>query len=287
MENLGVLPIGNPLENVSTGRELSGSKSRQFSKGGRGQTNRYRVLPLAAATAALLSRAACRIWERCHPPERGHPLGKPQIGFFTALGYSEQEAEQIVGELEAVLQPVYRRQGNAERFSERTARQEYERLKRSLADPTSTPLPAGWRYRNVHEYRACLARAIKQASPERHLSLKEWSERLGISVRSVAAVLARAGIASMAQYQEADIHSLDEVRQVGRTLKGYPKRLILRVSGQQEQECRYDAEQLVRALRLGQQCTVRYQLANRQTIATEEQAEPAPRKPVTAQGHAR
>jgi len=53
-------------------------------------------------------------------------LGKPQAGFFTLLGYSAEEAEQIVVELEAVLQPIYRSQGNAERFSERAAKRERE-----------------------------------------------------------------------------------------------------------------------------------------------------------------
>lgn len=238
----------------------------------------YLVLSLPEMTANLLKRAACRIWERYNPVERGRPLGKPQAGFFTALGYSPEEAEQIVVELDTLLQPTYRSQNNAERFSERQAKHEYERLKRSLSDTHSTPLPEGWKFTNVQEYRACFARAVKQANPDRNFSLKEWAEVLGISQRTVAAVLVRAGIASVAQYQEAEVRSIDEATQVGRKLKGYPKRLIIQSEGQREHECRFDREQLAGALRLGQRCTIRYQLANRQTLETVTQPEHLPKR---------
>jgi hypothetical protein len=236
----------------------------------------FRVLSAHDMAANLLRRAACRLWERCNPVEADQPLPSVRPGYFEALGYSTVEAEQIAVDIANTLAGVYRRQGNAERFSARQARAEYDRLKQSLAELHSTPLPDGWTYSNASEYRAVLARAIKEAQPDQNPSLKQWSERLGISPRSVPQVLARAGIASIQQHQERVVTSVDEAIRVGYELKGYPKSITSASSG--GQSGRFDREKLAQQIAQHGKAVVSYQLANKQEIVTDEQPEQPLRK---------
>jgi Toprim-like len=236
-------------------------------QGGR-NPDRYIVLHLVEARDNLLKRAACRIWEHCNPVEKGQPLGKPKAGFFEVLGYTRAKAESIEEELTRLLQPVFQKQGHAERFSERVAKGVFDRLKRSLVDMKSTPLPSEWTYPNASEYRAAYARAIKEAEPARDLSLREWSSTLGVSVRSVSTCLKRAGIACVAQFQERVITSPVEAQEVGYQIKGYPRQVIASAPGEKPREYRYDPERLAEDVAAGYEVVVRYQTANRQVIQT-------------------
>jgi hypothetical protein len=277
---LRILPPGDPDQDPdsasATGKmgrnSTPGEVAARSEPGGR-KPGRYSVRSLAEARDNLLKRAACRIWERCHPAEKGKPLGKPRAGFFEVLGYSKVAAQSLEGELTGLLQPVFQRQGHAERFTERQAKAVFDRLARSLDDLRSTRLPAGWTYANAREYRAAYARAIKEAAPERDLSLKEWSSTLGVSVRSVSTTLKRAGIASVPQFQERTIASLAEAEAVGYQLRGYPKHVIASSPGGATREYRYDPARLVEELAAGRDVVVRYQTVNRQVIRTEGQPE--------------
>lgn len=254
-----------------------GKSVRNLTPGGRAP-EWYQERPVVEALENLLRRAACRIWERCNPAEKGKPLGKPKPGFFVAVGYSQAEAEALAGELEQALAPVFRRQGHAERFTERQARGVYSRLKRSLGDRHSTSLPPGWTYRNVGEYRAVLARAIKEASPERDLSLKEWASALGISQRSVPTVLDRAGISSLVTYQERVVTSPAQVQEIGYEIKGYPRAVISAAPGEKPVEHSYDPDLVAQHVAAGREVIVKYQTVNKQTIVTTGQPAPVPRQ---------
>ncbi len=247
----------------------------------------YRVFTLSEITANFLKRAACRIWERSNPATKGQPLGLAKPGFFEALGYSPDESAALATELNSQLSDVYQRQGNAERFNERRAIGDYERLKQSLADPHSTPLPHHWPYQNATEYRAALARGLKEAQPDQNLSLNQWSNTLGIAPRSVPTVLARAGIASVKQFTEREVASAEQAEALGYEIRAYPRRVIASSAGKTiEQD--YDPEVIERLATSGYTVVVKYQTANKQTIATEGKPEritrpPATEKPVTAQ----
>jgi hypothetical protein len=257
-ERIGVLPIAPEAD---LDQESSGSKTTTALQ--------YRVLPLAAVTANLLKRAACRIWERCNPVARGDPLPRPRPAYFEALGYSETEARALAEELTGQLQPIFSAQHHAERFGERRAKIEYEQLQRALAEARSTPLPGGCTYRNASQYRAVFARAIKEAQPERDLSLKAWAALLGVSERSVSAILKRAGIACIAQYQERAVTSVEEAQRLGYVLKGYPRQLISAAPDGKPREYRYDPERLAQELAAGRAVTVRYQTVNKQVLGGE------------------
>ena len=259
LERLAVLPIANPSQNsVACLDSESGCKTAN--------TIRWRVLSLPDAADNLLARAAYRIWEHCNPTGKGDPLARPRPAFFVALGYSLDESIALAAALSEKLEPIYRQQRGAERFTERQAKAAYERLKRGLANPHSTPLPVGWTYRTVSEYRACFARAIKAARPTHDLSLKEWAETLGCSVRSVPSYLEQAGIASTAQTQDHPITAPADVRRIGYTIKGYPRWMV--VDGE---ERTFDDQEVQAALTAGQSVTVRYQIANKQMIVREVQ----------------
>lgn len=248
------------------------------------KATQYVLLSPSEQGTYLLALAAPRLLEKYFPLEE-QAIAPLQPAFLEALGFTSEEAKKFSHHLSLKYSDVLTRQPDLQVRLDR-ARLDYKRLEHDLKKPHSTPLPAGWTYRNAAEYAACFVRALAEANPHMQHSRKQLARSLGRGERGVDAVLKRAGIANERQEVERPIRSVAEFEQLDRafdpSLKGYPVKIVsIRSETKTSASRRFDPceKGFVRhELACGSQVVVKYQQASRQVVVSTAQPMPPARQ---------
>jgi hypothetical protein len=232
--------------------------------------------------------AAVRIFEECFPVD--DPTVAPiragvlQVALDSTQGEAVDLARVLTGQYGALIDVQPKLGANIRDYKKRL-----DHLQFSLRDPKSTPLPAGWKYRNSNEYAACLARAIiVDAGGTTEYSKGELSGKIGRSPRRVNAVLQRAGVKTIKRTHDQVIRSprdFDAITGYNPELRAYPKKVIASKNGRTTEHVfslHGEDRAALREFVIDQQhdgATViaQWQQTNRQVIATDRQPEPKAR----------
>lgn len=272
--------VGVFLSDLQTDSSLQKEPICTFERNCVGRKSKvYSVRPIEDARTALLTYALPRILEKNHPVcGAGATLALPTEKMMADAGVHEHEAAAAAQALTGAFAPAYERQKHREQLARARAEREYQQLLRDLCRAESTLLPAESVYRNNAEFQAVFLRAIVEAAPEASRSRREMAAQVGASERGVSAVLQRAGVENVEQFAEVAVkpggNVAQLVREAAARVKGFP--LVLVISGERQQTVRYnpDTAQAVveQAAAAGASVVVRFQVASRQRIATEEAA---------------
>jgi hypothetical protein len=247
---------------------------------------RYALPPASNLIDLLIRLAAVGIFEECFPVD--DPTVAPiragvlQVALDSTQGEAVDLARVLTGQYGALIDAQPKLGANIRDYKKRL-----DHLRFSLRDPKSTPLPAGWKYRNSNEYAACLARAIiVDAGGATEYSKGELSGKIGRSPRRVNAVLQRAGVKTIKRTHDQVIKSprdFDRITGYNPELRAYPKKVIASKLGRNTEHV-FDLSDraAVREFVVGQQTDgatviVRWQQTNRQVIETDQQPEPKAR----------
>jgi len=186
---------------------------------------------------------------------------------FTAVGMPLSQAEQIA----ACLEEVAGRACDSPRQRQRMI-SALGKLRASLHNPRSTPLPPGWDLSNGTKYRAAFLRATNDEGVRR--SRRTIQQLLGVSNGSVGEMVRLAGLAPAVEggeFQEAPLKQVQDieqqVQQTARQLRGYPKALVVETAQGETVSSGYKGKESVAYIEAqmarGAQVNVQYQVANR------------------------
>lgn len=251
---------------LTEGNEISIGKTAK-NLGGRPKTA-YQLLDQDAMIAAILAWAAPRIFEE-HFPDDDPAVAPIRPAILAALP-TDGDAEALAAELNtAYAEQIAAQPEHTARLDR--ARLAYKRLAKNLKNPKSLPLPTGWTYRNAAEYVACFARASIEVQDGQQTAKRRLAEQIGTSPRTIDALMQRAGIGKTEQFAERQLGTLAELDTVQEAydpaLQGKPKYVV--VKGTEYSFSDPAARQHIQ--RSGQPFTVKYQQANRYSLASELQ----------------
>lgn len=247
----------------------------------------YTLLPIQEMKVNILEWILPRIYEQCHGSDSHSPIAARMTTKMIEDGHPDaDDPEAIAAEVNRISEPVYQVQNHRERFAEQRAQAEYARLKKSLDDVHSTPLPTGWPIGTGEDYRATFARAILEENPDHPgYTRQELARKLGLASKTSSAIkttLKRAGAQSLEQFTYQPVTTAKnlniQVRKHGKG--GYAVGLVsIGPDGQKITHC-YDpatAEKTVDTLlSVGCDVSIKYQIASKQVLVTD--APPAQRQ---------
>ena len=191
----------------------------------------YKALPIGVVIERLIGRAYFRLIEKYHPIDSSEPvLAEITPAWFTALGYSEDEAKDLA------LQTRLRFTNMAQdEQAVLRAKYEYKIYRRELTDAKdyrirTTPLPEEWTYDSPVQYRAAYLRGVVEADLDCQRSRRTLAQIIGICEASVTAYLGRAGLENVDQFEEkpllASASVLAQIKQAEGELKGHTRWLV-------------------------------------------------------------
>ena len=263
---------------IPTGKEVSLSIGKTANNLGGRPVKRFQLCGMSVIRVAILEYAAPRIIERFFPVS-GRQTANVRADLLIALDVPDAEtmAAQLAARYAATIGT------DAQRDAMDKARQAYKALRSGLDRMHSTPLPANWQYENAAAYVSVYTRARLAARDGLQVAKAVLAAELGVSARNIATVIARAGVRADQQYvdqpvENAAMFSSAIERPFSQQHKGRAKRLVVGAKEYTfEDSTGRDAARA--AFARGEIVTIKYQQANRYTIATAVQ----PHKPEKAE----
>jgi hypothetical protein len=190
----------DPLNNTGSKTQ---PKSTSAKKPAHRLAAQYRLLPLETICENIVKLAYKRIWEEVIPMTEAESTVAP-------LDESFQGSPHL-----AILKAKYATlvEGQpALKFKRNVVEKKVAQLRESLNNHHSTPLPDGWTYSERSEYKACFAHAlITAAGGETQRRKRDLAAQLGVSERTVKAVLKRAAVEDIVQTKKMPINNISQV----------------------------------------------------------------------------
>lgn len=252
----------------------------------------YSLKTLSEVKADILAWAAPRIVEFEYPSSRESGiLAELTARMVQSIDINPAQAQTIAADLRTAMLPALTRQrtDHARRQDitplQRAART-YRVLERDLEDTYSTPLPSRWPMGNLSAYIDTIGHVLVP-NGER-LGAYGVAKMLGISVRSVKAMLNRAGLAAEIHEESVEFTSQKPAqRQIvehGKRLKARALRIVVRTpQGEKRIECQGDknADAAVIDAHLSAGNSVQVLFRGRSSYRVVRETPPEPKRPTT------
>jgi hypothetical protein len=269
------------VSNSRQGENNSETVPNSDNKNGHGAksplVSNFRQLPQNEVIERLLLRAKYRLYEK--------EFGQSEVlSIFTQsmLNAVNLDNETLI-ELNTVLESVYLAQVDDHSQQMAKIKVKYTKLKFSLEDKYSTPLPPNWTLTKPSQYKALFLRAIVEDTDDDY-SRKELCETVGISNSSLSATFKNAGIENRYKELRIPVKTADSALLIAKEERAYIKWIAITDSedkGTTYKPFNLDTAEMTIKTAVGQGYNVQavLQPPAQQHIVTDSQPQPVQKQP--------
>lgn len=244
----------------------------------------FSLRTLSQVRADLIAWAKPRLVERHYsfdPETEQIILHRPTAHMLAGIAADADEAAALARELNKLLDDAFKGQEKQRKRAAHRVQRDMARLIQALNNPHSSALPPGFMPGRAREFRAGLLVATND--PGQGRSARQIAALLGITPRSVPAMVRFAGLAKVSPDGEFEDHELSatediatQIKAVARQLPGYPRAVIAHLPDGSDRVCPYILDGEDRHLQFahdhlerGHSISARFQVANRYKVVHE------------------